>query len=120
MVLEAQENKNIVTIFGASDDLIEISGINGASEFNSYAHPSDGYSGVIHLTCQSTFEQMFVFCYYGKNGCWHFAPAIVDEGKPLPSWRMEYSYDPNIANAYSVILNIEVPADTYMKFFKRI
>lgn len=120
VVLEAQTNKKLVTIFGASDDLIEASGIPGADEFGAYIRMNNVCNGIIHIINEEPLEQMFVHCYYSTRGCWHFAPAIVNEGKPLPLWRMEFSYDPNIANVYSTIMTIEVPENAYMNFHKKI
>ena len=89
-----------VTFYGASDDLIEIDGINGADEF---------YSDGDEKTYQGVFNvggQLRVFALYLPHGVWSFAVAQVDDGVPLPDWPIRIIQHPN---EYSIALEIDVP-----------
>jgi hypothetical protein len=100
---------NVLTFYGASDDLVEI-GLDGegsgADEFNVYPDPrSDrGYAGTWVIN-----DVIRVLAFY--DGTWCFAPALVkddalDGGKPIPEG---YSIRGLTAsfNDYSTFLVIE-------------
>jgi hypothetical protein len=88
-------------IYGASDDLIETSGIEGCGEFSAYSESdylgsimvTDGYFGIrIHVIYDSQ---------------WAFAVtnALNDEG--LPDWPIRRSFAKDAP--YSETLEIDVP-----------
>ena len=53
-----------VTIYGASDDLVEVAGCEGADEFNVRGR----WQG--DLVAPGGTEQMRVHCWYDDDGCW--------------------------------------------------
>jgi hypothetical protein len=90
-------------MFGASDDLIEVSGIKGADEFNIV---KDGP----YITSFNISGKIRIHAIY--DGCWSFAPGQVDEDIPLPNWpiRIKQSEEKD----YSTLLEIDVPDDSYI------
>lgn len=96
----------MITIYGASDDLVEVDGCEGAGEFS-----SDRWDGV--LIAPLAQEQMRVHCWYDENGCWQVGVGQVDEAIQLPSWPVTITQAPamNPDNAgYSALLTIDAPA----------
>jgi len=83
--------------YGASDDLIEVEGIKGGNEFNVIA---DGP----HMASFNLGGKMRVHAIY--DGCWSFAPAMVDESIPLPDWPIRVKQE-----GYTTVLEIDVPDD---------
>lgn len=94
----------MITIYGASDDLVEVDGCVGADEFNV------GVNWQGDLVAPGT-EQLRVFAEYdaARNGCWLIAVTQTDEDVPLPSWPITFSgHD----SGYSLLLSIDAPAGT--------
>lgn len=90
-----------LSMFGASDDLIEASGVFGAREF--YATGTDGtYMGSFNLGGKMRIHALY-------DGCWSFAVGQVDEEIPLPDWPIRIGRAPECA--YSTLLEINVPDD---------
>lgn len=92
-----------VTIYGASDDLVEVEGVPGADEFGAYS--SRAHVGYFELISESTMGRLRVHCIY--DGCWHFSFGQVEEGDPWPQWPISTTFD-----GYSAKHSIEVPDDT--------
>jgi len=101
---DVQDTK-IFTIYGHSDDLIETEGITGCDEFGCYG--GGQYKGFGILT--SMEGSMYIHCYFGNKGIWHFAPSLVNEGFGLPEWPMSFEM---ADNNHSILLKIAVPKDT--------
>ena len=90
-----------IQIYGASDDLIEVAGCEGAGEFNT------------RLTWHGDLiapggEAMRIHVFY--DGCWHVAVGQADEGIPLPPWPVSFVQHPDIG--YSVLASVSAPDGT--------
>ena len=94
-----------LTIYGASDDLIEMEGVPGADEFGAWGNGEGGIRGSFVLG-----GQMRILAIYGKRGCWSFALGQVDEGIPFPDWPIRIKQ--NLIRGevgYSTQVEIDVP-----------
>lgn len=101
----------MITIYGASDDLVEVEGCEGADEFY-VARVKDGeVCWRARLIAPSTeddrWQQLCVRAIF--DGCWHFAVGQVDESLPFPPWPVKVSQH---QNGYSVLLTIDAPEGT--------
>ena len=97
-------------IFGASDDLVECSGLVGCDEFN--VHGSIAYHGYISLTSSTGSLKIHII----YDGSWAFAicPQDGDYDK-FPDWNIIRSFGHDVR--YSETIRIEVPDDTIFKAF---
>jgi len=98
----------MITIYGASDDLVEVDGCEGAREFNAGHWQGD-------LAPPGEVEQMRVHCWYDDDGCWQVGVGQVIEDNPLPPWPITITQAPamNPANpGYSALLSIDAPEGT--------
>ncbi len=93
-----------ITIYGASDDLIEVAGCKGADEFNAYGNALAMWGGDL-IAPDGT--QLRVYAIY--DGCWHFSVGQVDEDVRLPSWPVAIEQE---ERGYSTRLRIEAPDGT--------
>lgn len=91
----------IVSFSGYSDDIVHVDFSDGRKTKEYYPNLEEDYFVV--------GGQLKVIPVY--NGCWAFAPALLDEGVAPPSWPICINYDPNI-NEYTLILSIYCPAGT--------
>jgi hypothetical protein len=99
----------MITIYGASDDLVEVAGCEGADEFN-----SDDWQGDLIAPDGS---QMRVYCQYRLNGTWSVGVGQVDEELQLPGWPVTITQAPamNPDNpGYGALLTIDAPQGTYL------
>jgi hypothetical protein len=99
----------MITIYGASDDLVEVGGCEGADEFN----VRDRWQG--DLAAPGEGEQIRVWCWYGDDGCWQVGAGQVSEDVQLPAWPVTITQAPamNPANpGYSALLSIDAPEGT--------
>lgn len=97
-----------VTIYGASDDLVEIEGsIVGADEYSSDGH----WVGVMEAPDGGT---AYVYVDYRDNGTWTVALGQYEEEFNLPPWPATPFVDPARC-AYSTALSIEVPDGTTIR-----
>lgn len=95
-----------VTFYGASDDLIEVNGIEGADEFNVIGEDRSIYVATFEVVAGA--EGVLVHALY--DGTWSFAPARDfdgDEKQPMPAWPMRVGQSEEVP--YSTKLSIEVP-----------
>jgi hypothetical protein len=100
----------MITIYGASDDLVEVDGCEGADEFNVY-----GEDGKVHwhgdFTGPGATEQLRVHAIY--DGCWHFSVGQVDEDVKLPPWPLVIRQGTKSEECdYSAVLLIDAPEQT--------
>jgi hypothetical protein len=98
-------------VYGASDDLIEASGVEGCGEFS--AHADGDYQG--HLTVESgnTSQDYYVITLHViHDGCWAFA-VTMDEDNP-PNWPVRRFWGKDIP--YSETLEIDVPDDARLSW----
>lgn len=92
--------------YGASDDLIEVTGVKGGDEFNAYGS-KDGIHAKFNLG-----GKMRIYAIY--DGCWMFAIGQVDEDILLPDWPITITQSREVP--YSTQLEIVVPDD--VKLFR--
>ena len=96
-----------VTVSGASDDLVEWEGCDGADEFNIIS--SEVWVGTFLLD-SPTEGRMHVHAVY--DGTWSFAVARPDEDVLLPDWPVIVRDSPH--NGYSTEVAIECPDDVFL------
>ena len=105
----------IIGIYGHSDDLVEIERVDkvtgmplGADEVTPPGS-DDGIVGVLNVG-----GKLRVYCIY-KGACWSFAPALIEEGFPIPEDWIVMSRSGGVPlwknGAYSMLLTIECPDD---------
>jgi hypothetical protein len=100
----------MITIYGASDDLVEVAGCEGADEFGVY-----GDRWQADLIAPGGTEQMRVHCWYDDDGCWQVGVGQVLEDVQLPEWPVSITQAPamNPDNpGYSALLTIAAPEGT--------
>jgi len=93
-----------LTVYGSSDDLIEIGGVEGADEFNEV---NGHWSGVIEAPNGDT-AILYVDC--RSNGCWTAALGLYEEDYLLPDWPVTVTAGE--MNTYSTFTTITVPDGT--------
>lgn len=96
----------MIRFYGASDDLIEVEGCEGADEFNSYEKGPVMWRG--DLVAPGGTDQVRVHALY--DGCWSFALGQVMDGHPLPEWPVTVRQHTN--TDYSTLVEIDAPEGT--------
>lgn len=92
-----------VLFWGSSDDLIEVEGeVPGCDEY--YAIESRPHEFLIEAPDGTA---MLVTGFFGAEGSWSFAPGLLNEDHPYPSWPVVVR---PASNGYSTVLEICVPA----------
>lgn len=97
-----------ITIYGTSDDLVEVDGCDGADEFNTRGD----WQGDLIAPDDSA---MTVYARFELSGCWSLGIGQVDEDHQLPGWPVTITQAPamNPDNpGYSALLTIEAPDGT--------
>lgn len=96
-----------ISIYGASDDLVEVQGCEGADEFDTYnTNPSPvAWRGDLRAP---DGQAMRVEALY--DDVWRLAFGQVDEDTPLPEWPLTLRQHPEIP--YSVLAVIDAPEGT--------
>jgi hypothetical protein len=106
----------MITIYGASDDLVEVDGCDGADEFYVASVPTGQVCWHGNLVAAGATEQVHVQALY--DGCWHFSVGQVDEEVKLPRWPLRFEQGDEdwghlkAGPGYSVVLLIDAPAGT--------
>lgn len=98
-----------VKIYGASDDLIEVSGIAGEDEFN--ADSDSRWVGILEAPDGDT---ALVYVDYRPGGTWTVALGQFEEGYKIPAWPQTFEVDDSLCG-YSVTASIEVPDGTTIR-----
>lgn len=96
-----------IRIYGASDNLIEVEGCEGADEFNTYEHGPVMWGGDLRAPDGEQMRAHVVF-----DGCWSVALGQVDEDKPLPAWPVTIAQHRSLP--YSVMAVIDAPEGTVL------
>jgi hypothetical protein len=96
-------------IYGASDDLIETSGIEGCDEFS--AGGGDPLCG--RLTVTADTDTLTIYCLY--DGCWSFAISPWPNEEKLP-WEIRRIWGNK--QPYSETLEIDVPDNARLSYYK--
>lgn len=94
-----------ISFYGASDDLVEVRGCDGADEFNTYETGPLMWSG--EVIAPGAVIGLRVYAIYDRNGTWSFAVAKLDEDVPLPDWPIRVRQSPDCE--YSTALEIDAP-----------
>lgn len=104
----------MITIYGTSDDLVEVGGCEGADEFS--VDDEDRWQG--DLVAPGGAEQMRVHCWYDRDGCWQVGLGQVLDDVQLPAWPVTITQAPAMHPAnpgYSALLSIDAPAGTRLE-----
>ena len=96
-----------LTVYGASDDLVEIAGIEGADEFTTNGH----WQGVIEAPNGDT---AILYVDYRDNGCWTATLGRFEEDYALPQWPSTLTSNDKECK-YATYLTVEVPDGTTIK-----
>lgn len=100
-----------LTIYGASDDLIETEGIPGCDEFEACIIGGGVYAGVLRV--RSKEGSLDIYCIY--DGCWCFAIGTEDgDYDMMPQWPVRRTWGDQVP--YSETLRIGVPDDAVLAF----
>jgi hypothetical protein len=98
----------MITIYGASDDLVEVEGCEGADQFYVLGSAKEGeVCWRANLVGPGATEQMAVGAIY--NGCWHLVVGQPLEDVLFPEWPLTITQH---ESGYSVLLSIDAPAGT--------
>lgn len=100
-----------VRIYGASDDLIEADGVEGADEFNPTSHGDGPYKAT--LAIEASPFALHIHALYGPEAVWSFAPSTADDGVPLPPWPIRIG--PSEDCGYSTQIEVDVPDHATMR-----
>lgn len=96
-------------IYGASDDLVETSGIDGCDEFGVYNSDS---RYMCELTVHSADGEITVHAIY--TGSWAFAITTeMGDCDQMPDWPVRRTWGKD--SSYSETLEIDVPDDAVLK-----
>ncbi len=98
------------TIYGASDDLIETSGIDGCDEF--YSDSTDDSRIVKHLQIQSSFGNISIYCIYAGSWCFALGAEDGDDFDEFPDWKIYRTWGKY--SAYSETVEIDLPDDAIL------
>lgn len=100
-----------LTVSGASDDLIEVAGIEGENEF---CDASGHWQGLIEAPNGDT---AVVYVDLRPGATWTVALGQYDEDAPLPDWPQSFRVNPENCR-YSVEATFEVPYGTIIREYK--
>lgn len=97
----------MITIYGASDDCIEVVGCEGADEF--YVDGKGQWQG--DLVAPGGTGQMRVRAEYDpdQSGCWVISLSQTDESVPFPDWGNGVE---QATNGYSTLVRVDSPEGT--------
>ena len=97
----------MIQFYGASDDCIEVAGVDGADEF--YADGKGRWQA--DLVAPGGTEQMRVCTEYDPDGsgCWVIALSQVDASVPFPPWGNSVMQGPAM---YSTLVQVDAPEGT--------
>lgn len=98
-------------IYGASDDLLEVSGLPGADEFNVYGNRYMGCLRVkgegIHINIHAIYDGSWAFSINSQMG---------NDCDELPEWKIDREWGAD--TPYSETLRISCPDDAVVAFSK--
>lgn len=101
----------MITIYGASDDLVEVKGCIGADEFYALGDPDNWHADLI----APDGPQLRVHAAYERTGSWSVGASPFDEDEaPFPAWPVTI----RAADAarreppHSAVLEVDAPEGT--------
>lgn len=104
-----------LSMYGASDDLIEVEGIEGADEYNGMAHGKSPY--VMSFKVTSPSEPLGLEIHVCYAGGWSFAVQPTEDSDldfcEFPAWPIRRSWGGG--RGYSELLEIDVPDDAMIE-----
>lgn len=100
-----------VTIYGASDDLIETHGIHGCDEFSRGGKLV--YAGFITINAPDG-GNLEIHCLYSGYWCFGVGSAMAPDYDKLPEWPIRRTF--GTRKRYSETLEIDVPDGAYLTF----
>lgn len=96
----------MITIYGASDDCVEVGGCEGADEFCVTSGPWQadlvGPGGTEQLRVRAEFDP-------DGSGCWVISLSQTDESVPFPAWA---NHTGQHVNGYSTAVKVDAPEGT--------
>ena len=97
----------MITIYGASDDLVEVEGCEGADEFT--VDSRNRWQG--DLVALGGTEQMRVRAEFDPDGsgCWVISLSQTDESVPFPAWGNGVEQS---SSGYSTLVSVDAPDGT--------
>lgn len=96
-----------IRFYGASDDLIEVEGCEGADEFNTTERGPMVWCGDL---IAPGGDAMRIHALYDNRGCWSFSIGQADKSIPFPEWPVRVRQHTNVD--YSVLLTVDAPEGT--------
>ncbi len=100
----------MITFYGASDDLVEVEGCEGADEFNVY--PKDNNAVAWHGDLAAPGESESLRVHLAYDGCWHVGVGQADEETDLPPWPLAIRQGTDAESTYSTVLLVDAPEGT--------
>jgi hypothetical protein len=97
----------VITIYGASDDCVEVEGCEGADEFSvsgkgQWQSDLVGPGGTEQLRVRAEWDP-------DGSGCWVISLSQTDESVPFPAWGNGVEQHPN---GYSTMVIVDAPEGT--------
>ena len=103
----------MITIYGASDDLVEVDGCTGADEFDVWSD-KDRVKWRGDFIDSADDERLRVYAIY--DGCWHFSVGQTDADIPIAPWAVAIRQGLTPAESnYSAVLTIDAPDGTRLR-----
>jgi hypothetical protein len=99
-----------IRIYGASDDLIEVEGCDGADEFNSYEKGYAMWRGDLRAP---NGEVMRAHAVLSNDGCWSIALGQANEVDPFPEWPVKIRQATHCD--YSTMVEVDAPDGTVLE-----
>lgn len=108
-----------LSMYGASDDLIEIEGIEGADEYYPNVTGKDPYMAAFTVKSASQPLGLIIHVIYGGGWCFAVQPTEDSDGDwcEFPDWPIRRRWGGG--NGYSELLEIDVPDDAVVKQIER-
>lgn len=112
--VDPKTDQQTFSIYGASDDLIETSGIPGCDEFPAKVNTRVPDEVGRFLLRAPNGERLVIVAFY--DGVWYFAPRQyeedIDDADPTPDWPIRMKNPGHRDPEYSIMLEIDVPHGT--------
>lgn len=101
-----------LTMYGASDDLWECAGIEGADEFGCFGGHNDGmFKGPIQIVID---DEVMLQIYAVYDGTWQFAISPGECDEAMPDWEIRRSWGGAGRSEYSEYVEIDCPNDAVL------
>jgi hypothetical protein len=98
-----------LTVYGASDDLIEADGIPGADEFGNGSN--NIYRGYLHVKAGD--HEIAIHCIYFGHWCFGVGTLSGNDYDDFPDWPIRRGWG---GRGYSEVLEIDLPDDARLEY----